>query len=139
MKINLLTLQFTVYVTMCRLCTLKSVSDTLYPGTRTRTKIKQTNFRVHIYTKFNQYPFSGSGDAPCGGQLEYLTVFLRVLERDGEGSRCLRPCHSSGRLFAGFPLRQFGFEARSGHVGFVVDKVTLGQVFSEYFDFPCQF
>jgi hypothetical protein len=23
-------------------------------------------------------------------------------------------------------------------VGFVVDKVSLGQVFSEYFDFPCQ-
>jgi hypothetical protein len=23
-------------------------------------------------------------------------------------------------------------------VGFVVDKVALGQVFSEYFDFPCQ-
>jgi hypothetical protein len=23
-------------------------------------------------------------------------------------------------------------------VGFVVDKVTLGQVFSEYFGFPCQ-
>jgi hypothetical protein len=25
------------------------------------------------------------------------------------------------------------------HVGFVVDKVALGQVFSEYFGFPCQF
>jgi hypothetical protein len=24
------------------------------------------------------------------------------------------------------------------HVGFVVDKVELGQVFSEYFGFPCQ-
>jgi hypothetical protein len=24
------------------------------------------------------------------------------------------------------------------HVGFVVDKVALGQVFSEYFSFPCQ-
>jgi hypothetical protein len=24
-------------------------------------------------------------------------------------------------------------------VGFVVDKVTLGHVFSEYFGFPCQF
>jgi hypothetical protein len=23
-------------------------------------------------------------------------------------------------------------------VGFVVDKVTLGQIFSEYFGFPCQ-
>jgi hypothetical protein len=28
--------------------------------------------------------------------------------------------------------------ARSGHVGFVVDKVALGQVLSEYFGFPCQ-
>jgi hypothetical protein len=28
--------------------------------------------------------------------------------------------------------------ARSGHVGFVVDKVALEQVFSEYFGFPCQ-
>jgi hypothetical protein len=25
-----------------------------------------------------------------------------------------------------------------GHVGFVVDKVALEQVFSEYFGFPCQ-
>jgi hypothetical protein len=31
-----------------------------------------------------------------------------------------------------------GFEPKSGHVGFVVDKVALGQVFSEYFSFPCQ-
>jgi hypothetical protein len=31
------------------------------------------------------------------------------------------------------------FDPRSGHVGFVVDKVALGQVFSEYFGFPCQF
>jgi hypothetical protein len=32
-----------------------------------------------------------------------------------------------------------GFEPRSGHVGFVVDKVALRQIFSEYFGFPCQF
>jgi hypothetical protein len=25
------------------------------------------------------------------------------------------------------------------HMGFVVDKVALGRVLSEYFDFPCQF
>jgi hypothetical protein len=31
-----------------------------------------------------------------------------------------------------------GFDPRSGHVGFVVDNVALGQVFSEYFGFPCQ-
>jgi hypothetical protein len=34
--------------------------------------------------------------------------------------------------------RRPGFEPGSGHVGFVVDKVVLGQVFSEYFGFPCQ-
>jgi hypothetical protein len=28
--------------------------------------------------------------------------------------------------------------ARVWQVGFVVDKVALGQVFSEYFSFPCQ-
>jgi hypothetical protein len=27
---------------------------------------------------------------------------------------------------------------RAEHVGFVVDEVALGQVFSEYFGFPCQ-
>jgi hypothetical protein len=30
------------------------------------------------------------------------------------------------------------FDPRSGQVGFVVDKVALGQVFSEYFGFPFQ-
>jgi hypothetical protein len=37
-----------------------------------------------------------------------------------------------------FPPRRPGFEPRSGHVGFVVDKVTLGQVFSKYSSFPWQ-
>jgi hypothetical protein len=32
-----------------------------------------------------------------------------------------------------------GFETRSGHVGLVVDKVALGQLFPQYFGFPCQF
>jgi hypothetical protein len=43
------------------------------------------------------------------------------------------------RLVAGFQPRRPGFEPTSGHVGFVVDKVALGQVFSEYFGFPFQF
>jgi hypothetical protein len=37
-----------------------------------------------------------------------------------------------------FLLRRAGFKPVSGHVGFVVDKLALGQVFSEYFGFPCQ-
>jgi hypothetical protein len=43
------------------------------------------------------------------------------------------------RLVAGSPPRRPGFDHRSGHVEFVADKVALGQVFSEYFGFPCQF
>jgi hypothetical protein len=31
------------------------------------------------------------------------------------------------------------FNPRSSHVGFVMDRVALGQVFYEYFGFPCQF
>jgi hypothetical protein len=34
--------------------------------------------------------------------------------------------------------RRPGFEPGSGQVGFVAGKVDLGQVFSEYFGFPCQ-
>jgi hypothetical protein len=40
---------------------------------------------------------------------------------------------------AGFQLRRPGFDPKSVHVGFVVDKVAMGQVFSEYFGFSCQF
>jgi hypothetical protein len=43
------------------------------------------------------------------------------------------------RSVPGFPPRWPGFEPKSIHVGFVVDKVTLRQVFSEYFSSPCQF
>jgi hypothetical protein len=41
------------------------------------------------------------------------------------------------QLDTGFPLWRPGF-AYGQHVGFVVDKAALGQVFSEYFSFPCQ-
>jgi hypothetical protein len=36
------------------------------------------------------------------------------------------------------PSLSHGFDPRSGNVGFVVDKEALGQVFFEYFGFPCQ-
>jgi hypothetical protein len=58
------------------------------------------------------------------------------------------PLHDSAvpqlrRLVASFqlwrPRFEPRFEPRSGHVGSVVDKVALGQVFSEYFGFLCQF
>jgi hypothetical protein len=41
------------------------------------------------------------------------------------------------RLDAGFPPRRPGF-AYGQHLGFVVDKAALMQVFSEYFGYPCQ-
>jgi hypothetical protein len=37
------------------------------------------------------------------------------------------------------PIEEAEFYPRLGHVGFVVDKVALGQVFSEYFVFQGQF
>jgi hypothetical protein len=43
------------------------------------------------------------------------------------------------RLVAGFPPRRPRFEPGPGYMGFVVDKVALGQVFSEYFGFLCYF
>jgi hypothetical protein len=50
---------------------------------------------------------------------------------------------SSGRAIAQavsrrLPTATGRVRARSGQEGFVVDKVALGQVFSEYFGFPCQ-
>jgi hypothetical protein len=42
-------------------------------------------------------------------------------------------------LVDGFSPRRSGFEPSSRHVGFVVEKLALVHVFSEYFDFPCQF
>jgi hypothetical protein len=48
----------------------------------------------------------------------------------------LRPRHSSGG-YSPASHRGGPGSIPSGHVGFVVDKVALGQVFSEYFGFPC--
>jgi hypothetical protein len=60
---------------------------------------------------------------------QYLYAFDRITT----------PVPQLRRLVAGFPPRRPGFELRSDHMGFVVDEVTTGQVFSEYFDFPCKF
>jgi hypothetical protein len=46
--------------------------------------------------------------------------------------------YTVGRSIAQALSRRLGFEIRLVNVGFVVDKVALGQVFSEYFGFPCQ-
>jgi hypothetical protein len=41
------------------------------------------------------------------------------------------------KIVAGFPPRRPGFKLGFSHVRFVVEKVALGQVFSEYFAFTC--
>jgi hypothetical protein len=48
---------------------------------------------------------------------------MYIISSENEDKRCCSPTV---------------FKPGSGHVGFVVDKVALGQVFSEYFGFPCQ-
>jgi hypothetical protein len=47
-------------------------------------------------------------------------------------------CGLGGWLVAGFTHRRPGFKLVSGDVGFMVNKVALGQVFSQYFGSPCQ-
>jgi hypothetical protein len=43
------------------------------------------------------------------------------------------------RLVAGLSPRRPSFAFRSSHMGFMVDKVALGQIFSKFFGFPCQY
>jgi hypothetical protein len=48
--------------------------------------------------------------------------------------------HAMKTILVGLPIsfqpRLTGFDATSGHVGFVVDSVPLGQVFSKYIRSP---
>jgi hypothetical protein len=47
-------------------------------------------------------------------------------------------CAIAQEVSCWLPTAAAAFEAGCGHVGFVMDKMALGQVFSEYFSFPCQ-
>jgi hypothetical protein len=38
-----------------------------------------------------------------------------------------------------FPTAVAGYDPMSDPVGFIVDKVSLGKVFTKYFSFSCQF
>jgi hypothetical protein len=80
------------------------------------------------------------------GWIYYCLAIWPTLQRDFRFSfNCILGSTLKGsngravaqRLDAGFPPRRPGF-AYGQHVGFVVDKAALGQVFSEYFGFPCQ-
>jgi hypothetical protein len=79
---------------------------------------------------WNRMPcFSPNQSGTCSRILYFLNVIYCHTKTEYSRLR---------RLVAGFPPRRPGFESRWSHVGFVVDKVALGQVFSEYFGFSCQ-
>jgi hypothetical protein len=70
-------------------------------------------------------------------RIKYRHIYksTRMCRNDYDKSPILK-----SRCYTGwFPQRRPGCKPRSGLVGFVVGKVALGQVFSEYFGFPCQF
>jgi hypothetical protein len=65
----------------------------------------------------------------------YLMLFSRVMKPDSchhysQFTKPWRPLSRQGLLYV------FGFKPRPVHMGLVVDKVPLGQVFLEYSDFP---
>jgi hypothetical protein len=64
---------------------------------------------------------------------------LPIRYEDAESIISIQENELLRRLVAGFPPRWPGFDSKSGHVRFVVDKVALGKIFLEYFGFPCQF
>jgi hypothetical protein len=79
--------------------------------------------------------FTASG-AVCLSASRILLFLARSVNQcvgqqavDSEGIR---------RLDTILQLHQQGGSSGSSQVGFVVDKMALGQVFSEYYGFPCQ-
>jgi hypothetical protein len=115
-----------------------------------------------VSTRYRAFPVCGWGLCSCryGGQDTEKAVAdsrLEVLFQTGSAQWVNKASRREGRtgvlrivtqgvmavpklrrLVSGFPQRKPGFEPRSGDVGFVVNKVALGQVFSDYFGFPCQ-
>jgi hypothetical protein len=70
--------------------------------------------------------------------LEQRIYIESVTERCGQ-TLCTSSAYQKKRKYTyRFPSRRPGFKPGSGQLGFVVDKMALGQVFSEYFGFPCQ-
>jgi hypothetical protein len=62
----------------------------------------------------------------------YILAWFKALSRLSEGMRKnMKNCcqNSQRRLVVGLSPRRRGFDAGSVYVGFVVDKVVLGQVF----------
>jgi hypothetical protein len=75
---------------------------------------------------------TNSGAQPASYPMGSRGFFPGVKQQGREADHSLP---SSAEIF---PPCWLEFEPRARHVGFVVDKVALGQVFSEYLGFPCQ-
>jgi hypothetical protein len=65
-----------------------------------------------------------------------IDSFLATMTKFKNGLKSRKT--NQGRAIAQAVSRAARVCARAEHVGFVVDKVALGQVFSKYFGFPCQ-
>jgi hypothetical protein len=68
-------------------------------------------------------------------QNQFHTVH-RFSQRKASSPRHWNMTSMLRRLAVSFPPQRPGFNSRLDHMGFVVNEVTLGQVFSEYFSFP---
>jgi hypothetical protein len=78
------------------------------------------------------YKLIHDGRVSNAGPPDYASIADTALSRHRTQNLLARPTQLR-RLVAGFLPRRPGFDPRSGHVGFVVDKVALGQVsFSVY-------
>jgi hypothetical protein len=99
---------------------------------------------VHPYFRASQPPRTSQGQRKENIDVDTAVLHF-VIETPAKGfsitqkTRQIKARAVLKRLVAGFPPRRPGIEPGSVHVGFVVDKVALGQVFSKYFGFPCQF
>jgi hypothetical protein len=78
--------------------------------------------------------FLGDGrfEYQLGKRLSWLKFLIFLSSCKYRDSRAI------DQVVAGFPPWRPGFDPKSSHVRFVVKKVALGQVCSEYFGFPCQ-
>jgi hypothetical protein len=76
----------------------------------------------------------------CGrAELDWTPRVAETVRRSTALSQIGKVTVLAGRAIAQAVSRwRPGFESGSGLMGFLVDKVALGQVFSEYFGFPCQ-
>jgi hypothetical protein len=114
------------------------ISD-LMPNWDVSTDVKLTNIKFHrnlfrnsIAVTCEKYRrAAGHGEANNG-------AFLRKKHKSKKGVTCLIGSAIAQAVSRWLPTAAARLRVRGKHVRFVVDKVALGEVFSEYFGFPCQ-